>query len=181
LITVNDSGQLASRTRSKRFFDPDADPVTEKAARLGDTWYFFSFEGYAHPVTLSGGEVQVGERWSLFDDTARNEGWRVGGLGFAAIHQATRRLYVVVHRGEADTHKEPGEEIRVYDLDKRERIQTIALAAPAATVAVSRDAEPLLYTTTLATPAIMVYDALSGQHLRVIEGPPFNPTFVQTP
>jgi methylamine dehydrogenase heavy chain len=181
LITVDDAGQLASRARSTHFFDPEADPVTEKAARLGDTWYYFSFEGYVHPVTLSGGNAQVDERWSLFNDAERNEGWRVGGLGFAAIHQATRRLYVVVHRGEADTHKEPGEEIRVYDLDQRERVQTIALAAPAATVAVSRDATPLLYTTTLATPAIMVYDASSGQHLRVIEGPPFNPTYVQTP
>jgi methylamine dehydrogenase heavy chain len=181
VLTVDDAGQLATRTRSKRFFDPDTDPVTEKAARLGDTWYYFSFEGYAHPVTFAGQDVQVGERWSLFDDAERNAGWRVGGLGFAAIHQATGRLYVIVHRGAADTHKEPGEEIRVYDLEQRKRIQTIALAAPAATVAVSRDAAPLLYTTTLSTPAIMVYDALTGQHLRVIEGPPFNPTHVQTP
>jgi methylamine dehydrogenase heavy chain len=181
VISVDDAGQLATRTRSRRFFDPEADPVTEKAARLGDTWYFFSFEGYAHPVSLTDSEALVGERWSLFDDAERNEGWRVGGLGFAAIHEATGRLYVIVHRGEVDTHKEPGEEIRVFDLEKRTRIQTIALAAPATTVAVSRDAAPLLYTTTLATPAIMVYDALSGQHLRVIEGPPFNPTYVQTP
>jgi len=180
-ITVDDSGNLAARARSDRFFDPDSDPLTEKAARFGNTWLFFSFEGYAHPVEFTADGVVAGERWSLFDDADRAANWRVGGLGFAAVHEASRRLYVIVHQGGPDTHKHPGKVIWVYDLDTRRRVQTIELAAPAATVAVSRDAAPLLYTTTLELPAIIVYDAVSGEHLRIIEGPPFNPTFVQVP
>jgi hypothetical protein len=35
-----------------------------------------------------------------------------------------------VHRGEIDTHKEPGEEIWVYDLETRARIQRIELRSP---------------------------------------------------
>jgi methylamine dehydrogenase heavy chain len=180
-VTLDDAGRLASRARTARFFDPEADPLTEKAARIDDTWLFFSFEGYVHPVEFGAGEANAGERWSLFSAADRAADWRVGGLGFAAVHEASRRLYVIVHQGGVDTHKHPGKAIRVYDLDTRQHVQTIELAAPAATVAVSRDAEPLLYTTTLDLPAIMVYDARSGTHLRVIEGPPFNPTYVQVP
>jgi methylamine dehydrogenase heavy chain len=181
VVTLDDAGRLATRTRSDRFFDPETDPVTEKAARFGDTWLFFSFEGHAHPVTVTGDTATVGKPWSLFDATEREDGWRVGGLGFAAIHEASRRLYVIVHQGGPDTHKHPGEQVWVYDLGTRRRVQTIALKSPAAVVAVSRDAAPLLYTTTLEVPAIMVYDARTGELARIIEGPPFNPTFVQTP
>jgi methylamine dehydrogenase heavy chain len=181
VVTLDEAGQLAARARSERLFDPESDPVTEKAARIGDTWLFFSFEGNVHPVSVSGDAIEVGTPWSLFDAVERADGWRVGGLGFAAIHEATRRLYVIVHQGGPDTHKHPGEQVWVYDLDTRRRAQTIALASPAAAVAVSRDDAPLLYTTTLDVPAIMVYDARSGTLARVIEGPPFNPTFVQTP
>jgi methylamine dehydrogenase heavy chain len=181
VVTLDDAGQLTARTRTARFFDPEADPLTEKAARRGNEWLYFSFEGYVHPVRFEANGVTAGERWSLFDAADRSANWRVGGLGFAAVHEASGRLYVIVHQGGIDTHKHPGEQVWVYDLDSRKRVQTIALAAPASTIAVSRDAAPLLYTTDLATPAIMVYDAQSGAHRRVIEGPPFNPTHVQVP
>ena len=36
----------ATRSHSEKFFDPDKDPLTEKASRFGDTWLFFSFDGY---------------------------------------------------------------------------------------------------------------------------------------
>lgn len=178
---VDNAGALASRSRSTKFFDPVNDPVTEKAARHGNTWLFFSFEGYAHPVTFAADAIRVDERWSLFTPAQRADDWRVGGLGFAAIHTATGRLYVIVHQGGVDTHKHPGEQVWVYDLATRTRSQVIQLVTPAATVAVSSDPAPLLYTTLLDLPAIIVYDAISGDHQRIIEGAPFNPSHVQTP
>jgi methylamine dehydrogenase heavy chain len=180
-VTLDESGQLASRSHTARFFEPEADPLTEKAARSGDEWLFFSFAGHVHPIAFDAAGATPGERWSLFDESERAAGGRVGGLAFAAVHEATRRLYVIVHQGGPDTHKHPGEAIWVYDLDTRRRVQVIDLVTPATVVAVSRDAAPLLYTTRLDVPAIMVYDARSGAHLRVIEGPPFNPTHIQVP
>ena len=53
-ITLDDDGHEAGRTRSEPFFDPQADPVTEKAVRYGNQWLFVSFEGKVHPVDVSG-------------------------------------------------------------------------------------------------------------------------------
>jgi methylamine dehydrogenase heavy chain len=180
-VTLDTSGTPVSRTKSARFFDPEGDPVTEKAVRHRDAWLFFSFEGWVHPVRFRGDTPRPQRRWSLFTPEQRNEGWRAGGLQFATVHAADNRLYVIVNQGGPDTHKDPGEQIWVYDLATRSRTRVIELAVPAMTVAVSQDPRPLLYTTTLELPAIAVYDARTGELERMIEGPPFTPTFVQTP
>ncbi len=112
------------------FFDPQKDPVTEKAVRFGDSWLFVSFEGLVHPVDLSGPEASFGERWSLFDSADRNAGWRIGGQQHLALHQATGRLYSLVHQGGLDTHKQAGTQLWVYDVATRKRVQTIALRGP---------------------------------------------------
>jgi hypothetical protein len=45
----------------------------------------------------------------------------------------------------------------------------------------TKDAAPLLIADYPATPAVYVYDALKGTHLRTIEGPPMVPGFIQAP
>ncbi|MEE9609578.1 MAG: amine dehydrogenase large subunit [Myxococcota bacterium] len=129
-VTLDERGREASKRRSEPFFDPEADPVTEKAVRYGDLWLFVSFEGYVHPVDVSGDEPRAGERWSLIDDEGRRRSWRVGGSQHLAVHEPTGRLYSLMHRGGADTHKSPGFELWVYDLETRQRIQRIALRHP---------------------------------------------------
>ncbi len=46
VVTVDDDGREASKTRTAPFFDPRKDPVTEKAVRNGNEWVFVSFEGH---------------------------------------------------------------------------------------------------------------------------------------
>ena len=53
-VTLDDRGRERSKRRSERFFDPETDPITEKAVRHGDEWIFVSFAGMAHPVDVSG-------------------------------------------------------------------------------------------------------------------------------
>jgi hypothetical protein len=50
------------------------------------------------------------------------------------VHDASGRLYSLVHRGEKDTHKEPGEEVWVYDLAKHARVLRVPLRNPGFTV-----------------------------------------------
>jgi methylamine dehydrogenase heavy chain len=180
-ITIDDAGALVARQRSPRFFDPEQDPVTEKAARIGDVWYFVSFNGMVHAIDVSRPAPALARTWSLFSEAERADDWRVGGIGLVAAHADLRRLFVIVNQDGPHSHKNPGKAVWVFDIDSGKRVQQIDLLQPAGAIAVSRDAEPLLYATSMALPAIFVYDARTGQHLRTIEGPPYTPTFVQVP
>jgi len=129
-VTLDDDGQPSERHRSDRFFDPEADPITEKGVRVGDRWIFASFEGFAVPVELVGGEPRPGERWSLLDDADRAASWRIGGSQHLAAHAGLGRLYSLVHQGGTDTHKQPGTELWVYELATGARVQRIDLEHP---------------------------------------------------
>ncbi len=178
-VTLDANGHLESRAHTRPFFDPESDPLTEKAARFGDTWLFVSFDGQVHPVRVRNDRASPQRGFSLFSEAERNVGWRVGGLQFTAVHEASGRLFVIVHQGEVDGHKDPGEHVWVYDIAKRTKIAELALVAPAKSIAVSADDAPLLYAVEGATPALLVYDATTGEHQRTIEGPPFNPGLLQ--
>lgn len=129
-VSLGADGRQESKVREAAFFDPQADPVTEKAVRYRDRWLFVSFEGFVHPIDVSGEVLRAEEVWSLFDDEDRRSSWRIGGSQHLAVHEASGRLFSLVHRGGADTHKEPGTELWVYDLETRTRIQRIQLHHP---------------------------------------------------
>jgi methylamine dehydrogenase heavy chain len=133
-ITLGDDGQAVSQARTEPFFDPQTDPVTEKAVRVENQWLFVSFEGKVHPVDVSGAEIRFGEVWSLVPDAGREEQWRIGGLQHSAAHQKTGRFYTLMHRGGRDTHKDPGEEVWIYDLASHRRIGRVELVNPGLTI-----------------------------------------------
>jgi methylamine dehydrogenase heavy chain len=130
LVTLDDAGHAADVRRTAPFFDPEKDPVTEKAARLEDRWYFVSFEGWVHPVSFAAEEPVFEERWSLVSDAERADDWRIGGSQHLAIHRASGRAYALMHRGPEDSHKQAGNEVWVYDIETRQRIQRIELRNP---------------------------------------------------
>lgn len=134
VVTLDERGRELRKERTKPFIDPKADPVTEKAVRYGNLWLFVSFDGWVHAVDVSGEQLVFAERWSLFSQSERDSLWRIGGWQHLAIHQPSGRLYSLVHRGKKDTHKEPGEEVWVYDIASRQRIQRVALRVPGLTV-----------------------------------------------
>jgi methylamine dehydrogenase heavy chain len=133
-VTLDEQGQVATRARSEPFFDPKTDPVTEKAVRYGNQWVFVTFEGNVHTIDVSGPELRFGTPWTLVSPAERTESWRVGGMQHLAVHQRSGRLYVLMHRGPRDTHKEPGEEVWVYDLASQRRASRVALRNPGLTL-----------------------------------------------
>ncbi|MBW2234714.1 MAG: amine dehydrogenase [Deltaproteobacteria bacterium] len=130
LVTLDDEGREANRVRTKPFFDPQTDPVTEKAARVGDRWHFVSFDGVVHPVDLSGTEARFEPTWNLFSAEQREDRWRIGGAQHLAAHAGSGRLYALVHQGGPDGHKEPGSEVWVYDLSEHRLVQRIEMQSP---------------------------------------------------
>lgn len=159
-------GREQSRDRTERFFDAEHDPLMEKAARDGDLWWFVSFSGKVHGV--SGQTLVPLEPWTLQGSERKDARWRPGGYQPVAIHRADRRLYVLMHEGGADTHKDPGTEVWVFDLEQRTRVARIELATPATSIEVSQDDAPLLYATNPVSGMVEIYSARDGRKQRVI-------------
>src|SRR5262245_55266131 len=198
VLTLDEAGREAARARSEPFFDATNDPLTEKGVRDGARWHFASFEGFLQSIDFAGEWPAAEARWSLFTDTERAEGWRIGGLQHLAFHASSGRLYSAVHQGEAGSHKQAGPEVWVYDLAKQVRVQriemenlTAAFLRPrmgieagslvdrvlrtllpnpgADALAVTRDGAPLLLAGQRESGAVGVYDATTGVHLRDLE------------
>ncbi len=180
-VTLNDTGEVTNKQRNKPFFDPRADPVTEKAVRWGDIWIFVSFAGDVYPVDVSAEHPVAGKPWSLFSEAERGESWRPGGIQHLAVHQASGRLYSLVHKGGEDTHKDPGQDVWVYDLKTQKQIQRIKLDKLSTAIELSKDDAPLMFSIFIGNPTLDIYDAFSGKLLRSVDEIGFTPTFLQTP
>jgi methylamine dehydrogenase heavy chain len=164
-VQLGDDGQQVSLERTDPFFDAESDPLMEKPAMHGGIAYFPTFSGNLYPVDLNGKAPAVGKPWPLTGDA--DEGWRPGGI-LVANTDSGGRLYVLMHRnGGEGTHKNPGDEVWVFDTEKKQRIDRIALQLPALSIALTRDTSPLLVATNIEM-AIDVYDVASGEHLRTI-------------
>jgi methylamine dehydrogenase heavy chain len=178
-ITLDEEGREAERERSEPFFDPQADPVMEKAVRREDVWYLVSYEGGVYEVDVSGDEPAFRDPWPLTEDA--EGGWRPGGYQLLAVHPGRNELAVQMHpQGGPGSHKNPGTETWVYDLGDRQRVRRIELAAPALSINVTRDAKPVLLASH-GEPVIDVYDFASGKLLRTITGVGQTPLYLQVP
>ena len=182
LVTELDaSGKQASQQRTAPLFDVAHDPVTEKPVRLGDTWYFVSFDGRVVPVKASAKGLSVGEAWWLTTKAERQQGWRPGGMQQLAVHAGTNRLYALMHQGNRDTHKAPGKDIWVYDLATHQRTQKIAARALTSSIQISTDEHPLLFGSFIDSNVLDVYEPQSGKLLRSVDSIGTSPTLLLTP
>jgi len=172
-VQIGDDGSAVSTEKTAVFFDANNDPLMEKAAMIEGVAYFPTFLGRVVPVDLSGSEPEVGQEWSLVG--GEDGGWRPGGLAVTAT-DAAGRMYVLMHpEGYEGSHKDPGVEVWVFDVDSRRRVDRIELEMPAISIGLTRDDEPLLVATNINL-EVDVYDAGSGEHQRTLGG-----TGAQTP
>ncbi len=208
IVELTAGGHAAGISRSAKFFDTLEDPVFTSAGRLGSRWVFVSFHGRVHEVDFSGTTPRIEPAWSLLEEASgsTSPGWRPGGFQLVAVHAPSERLFVVMHEGGPGSHKDPGPEVWVFDLETKKRIARIEpppLAAaflggmlgiapdsfvltlldwilPADTlhsITISQDASPLLFMRNAEFGAIGVVDPESGETLRILgEAGLFGPT-----
>lgn len=197
-VHLKPDGALDRIRRSPSFFDVVDDPITEKGVRDGSTWWFASFGGLLYEVDFGSDAPTPKAPWPLFSAEELEEGYRIGGAQHLAYHSGNKRLYSVTHQGGPGSHKDPGEEIWVYDLPSKRKIDVFSapnLIAPflgpqagfdaegtvgsilsfvlpnmgVHSIAVTRDSKPLLFMRHADLGAVGVLDALSGEHLRDID------------
>ena len=195
-MQFNAAAELTVDESTPVFFDAVEDPVMMNGGRIGDRWVFVSFGGMIHEVDF-GQSPPTADSWSGVSEAEKAEGWRPGGRQLAAVHKNLGRLYVLFHQGESGSHKNPGPEIWVFDLETRERIDRFTLpnmdaagvagllkmgggfsgwlleilipASGGDTLAVTQDDAPLLLVRNSGLPVVAVLDATSGAHLRYLD------------
>jgi methylamine dehydrogenase heavy chain len=175
-VRLDDAGKAANKARTAKLFDPVKDPVTEKGVRRGDTWYFATFSGDVVPIQTAAEGTKAGTRWPLTDAADRKASWRPGGMQHLSLHAETGRLYSLMHVGGEWSHKDPGTEVWVYDLANRKRERRIKLEEPATSIAITPDANPVLFAIFIGAPKVDVYDPKAGKRLRSIGEIGFSPT-----
>ena len=141
LVTLNDNGMEKSIERVAAQFDPQQDPVREVGQRIGDTWYFVSFNGFVYSIDVSQPKPVFEKPWSLFSDKERKANWRIGGRQYLAVHGASHRLFVLLHQGEPGTHKLGGTHVWVYDTQTHRQLDKVKLKSPGFTFT----SEPLTF------------------------------------
>lgn len=164
------NGQVTTVRDSELFNDIDDDPMFMKAAWVGETAYFPTFQGWIQPLDLAGEEARPLARWRLATDLpeapagARPSGWQV-------ISADTEgRLYVLMRKdaGPGD-HKFGGETVWVADPVERRVTRVLALETPGVSIEATRGRPPLLVVTN-ADMRLDVYDPESGARVRTIGG-----------
>jgi methylamine dehydrogenase heavy chain len=180
-VKLDEEGKASAKSHSKPLFDPQKDPPKEKGVRLGDTWYFVSYDGDVYPITDAAKGPALATRWSLVTEAERAAGWRSGGLQELALHRATKRLYAIMHQGPRATHKDPGKEVWVFDLATRTRVQKITMKNIVTSIAVSQDEQPLLYGVFMGSSTLDIYNATTGEYLRSVSDLASTPTLLVTP
>ncbi|MEZ5560972.1 MAG: amine dehydrogenase large subunit [Pseudomonadales bacterium] len=169
-LQLDDEGAVTSRERTQPFFSPADDPVRELGVRLGDTWYLTSFHGTVYPVRVRRGALELGSAWRLSSDAELAAGWRPAGNQFAAGHAGLQRLYFVMNQAGDGGHKDPGNELWVFDARNGTRLQRLRLYEPAGRVVVSQDDDPVAVVDGAGS-SLFVLDARTGALRNVIDGP----------
>ena len=166
---LNRSGNLLESSFSDKIFDPIGDPLTERAARVGGTWYFVSFHGKVVEVDASDEGVSDLREWNALSKKEVKKGWRPGGGQLLAAHDSGT-LYLSLNRKGGDSHKLPGEQIRAYSIGDQRKIFDIKPAEPVVNLAVSSGENPILVASTQG-PVIFVHSAMDGRYLKQLRGP----------
>jgi len=166
-IKLDDDGQETGRWASEPFNDIDNDPLSEKAALVGDVWYFITYKGEVQPIDVSGDRPKLLPRWWLASADERDNNWRPAGWHGKAPHDDGMLWVAMTPNGYNGSHKDPASHVWLYDLGSRKRIAQIELKVPALSITASDGKEPELLVVNIEG-SLDVYDGLSGEYIHSI-------------
>ena len=98
-----------------------------------------------------------------------------------SVHAASGRLYSLMHVGGEYSHKDPGTEVWVYDLETPQRGRAGSSSRLRQRLStITQDANPVLFAIFIGAPKVDVYDPKVGKLLRSIAEIGFTPTTLVT-
>ena len=179
LVThLDEKGMISKQERTPAFFNADTDPIFAKPAVIDGVYYFPSFKGMVHPVDMNAADPGMLDAWSLLQEQDRQENWRPGGWQITTAHEASGRLFVLMHPdGEDGSHKGGGTEVWVFDVDAKKRVGRIVLKEWGVSIEVTKGEHPYLAVTN-GNMDMDVYSVDTGEWLRFIGGRAFETPFI---
>jgi methylamine dehydrogenase heavy chain len=171
-IKLDANGAVAGRTESKPFNPLDTDPLFTGSTTLGGVRYFPSLQGRIQPIDMKGDDVKILADWALVSGADAAAHWRPSGWQLIASDEQ-KLLYVLMqadaHEG---THKDPANEVWVFNAATKTRVRRLRLARPGSSIALTHAAEPLLLVQ--AGTRLDVYDPAGGALVRSLDLPGFH-------
>jgi methylamine dehydrogenase heavy chain len=169
-IRLDANGQVAGRSETKPFNPLDTDPLFTSSATIGGVRYFPSLQGRIQPLDMKGDDVKVLADWPLVSAADAAGHWRPSGWQLIASDE---KLLYVVMQGDAHegTHKDPGNEVWVFNPATKARVKRFRLVRPGSSISLTHTADPLLLVQ--AGERLDVYDAHEGTLVRSLELPGF--------
>lgn len=171
-IRLDANGGVAGRSETKAFNPLDTDPLFTASTTLGGVRYFPSLHGRVQPIDMKGDDVKVLPDWPLVPAADAAGNWRPSGWQILASDEQ-KLLYVVMqadaHEG---THKDPGNEVWVYNTATKARVKRLRLVRPGSSIALTHGTEPLLLVQ--AGERLDVYDPHEGSLVRSLDLPGFH-------
>jgi methylamine dehydrogenase heavy chain len=168
-VRLDANGAAAGRSETKVFNPLDTDPLFTASATLGNVRYFPSLHGRIQPLETKGDGVTVLPDWPLISAADADGHWRPSGWQLIASDDQ-KLLYVLMqanaHEG---THKDPANEVWVYNPATKARVKRLQLVRPGSSIALTHEEAPLLLVQ--AGERLDVYDAHEGRLLRSLDLP----------
>ncbi len=165
-ISLNTEGMPTDKQKTQEFFDPTNDALFVAPAQDGDTYYFPSFKGDIVTVDVGGDVAKPTDRWSMPSAAEKRQGWRPSGFQPIALHVDSGTLYAGVHsKGYEGSHKDPIQEIWVFDTKTKKRLSRNKIPA-AFGLAVSKGSAPRVFAYNTEHSSIMAFDG--GRKLKKV-------------
>ncbi len=164
---LNDAGKVIGKHVLPPFFNIEKDALFSKPAIIKGIAYFPTFLGNVQEVNLRGKFARLGKHWSLVTKAERAENWRPGGIELAG-EDSRGRMYILMHEhGVEGSHKNPGTQVWVYDVNKEKRVERVKLKNPGLSIELTRDKHPLLLVVNTDM-NVDVYEAGTGKYLHTL-------------
>ncbi|SFV14949.1 amine dehydrogenase large subunit [Pseudoduganella namucuonensis] len=168
-VTLDESGKVAQRAVSTKFFDSGDDPVFVQSEELDGRYHFVTFTGTLHRADLRGPQAVIEQSVSFVPEADRKRGWRPGGYQPLALDAQRKRLMVGMHpKGAEGTHKYPAREIWTLDLASGKRVARHK-APDAIALAMGQSGPRYLYALNGATSQLVGYELPSMRKVFVTE------------
>ncbi len=170
-VQLDANGAAVSRSETKVFNPLDSDPLFTASTELAGIHYFPSFHGRIQAIDLRGDAAKILSDWPLVPAADISGNWRPSGWQILASDEH-KLLYILMQRnGHEGTHKEPANEVWVYDPTSKTRVHRLPLVRPGTSLALTHGPEALMLVQ--AGERLDVYD-LKGALLRSLDLPGFN-------
>jgi methylamine dehydrogenase heavy chain len=176
-VRLDEKGAVAARSESKAFNPLDTDPLFTSSAVVGGIRYFPSLRGRVQPIDMNTDDVKVLPDWPLVSAAELAAHWRPSGWQVIAGDEQ-KLLYVLMQaNAEEGTHKDPANEVWVFNPASKARVRRLRLVRPGSSIALSHGPTPLLLVQ--AGDRFDVYDPQYGNLIRSLELSRWNSTRMQ--